>query len=213
MKYIRILKETAPDTIDKDWLDTMYDGANPTKSIIKADLEYVAHEWHMSGFDLWEEIDDVHFFTALVQHKALVEGRDFALEMGDPEASAWYEQQQLALGEFLNQFWNEKEGHLMSMVNTPSRGGLDAALLLGAIHGGQENVFPPWSDEILASLEKLVADMAVRHIVNSHTLPLYPDSRFKGVGIGRYPEDIYDGILFAGGNPWYVWWYVSFNET
>ncbi|KAI5795670.1 Six-hairpin glycosidase-like protein [Geopyxis carbonaria] len=205
MKYIRGLNETHPKLLDKGWLRKMYDGKMPTQSVIKADLEYVARSWDLPGFDLWEEINDKHFFTAIVQHRALVEGRDFAAALGDTAAADWYETQQNALKEtLLKKFWNEKKGHIMSMLNTPERGGLDAAILLGSLHGGQIDVFPAWSDSILASLHKLVADMATRHPVNSLESPASPGGEPIGVGIGRYPEDVYDGVGFTMGNPWFL---------
>jgi len=160
----------------------------------------------MPGFDLWEEVNGLHLFTGMVQHKALVEGRDFAVALGDSSAAEWYESQQLQLKDFLKRsFWDEKRGHLISMLNIPYRNGLDAALLLGSLHGGQEDVFPPWSDEILASLEKLVTDMATRHPINRQPPPYYAEEeRLRGVGIGRYPEDVYDGVGISEGNPWFL---------
>jgi len=48
----------------------------------------------------------------------------------------------------------------------------------------------------LATLEGLIDEMQ----------PLYPiNANGPGIGIGRYPEDLYDGIDSATrGNPWYL---------
>lgn len=194
MRYLRALNETDPAALDKNLLSQMYDAQFPTHSIIKADLEYVSHHWNLTGFDLWEEIRDLHFYTAIVQRKALVEGRDLAIALHDPSAAAWYESHQLKLKDFLEtSFWNKERGHLVASLDNPDRSGMDCALLLGALHGGREDLFPPWSDKILASLEALVSDMKERYPINKRYPPYHPEEdRLRGVGIGRYPEDRYD---------------------
>lgn len=192
MKYVRKLNESDPGSIQQDWLRRLYDGKLPTNSIIKADLEYISKTWNQTGFDLWEEVNDMHFYTLIVQRKALVEGRDLAIVLDDSHAARWYESQQLVLKEFLEKmFWNEKRGHLKSMLHTRDRSGIDCSLVLGALHGGSDDLFPSWSDEILASLERLVAGMAVRYPINKLTPPYHPEGRLRGVGVGRYPEDRY----------------------
>ena len=203
--YVRMLNETDPSLVSHDWLQKMYDGKFPTRSVIKADLEYISHFWNRTGFDLWEEIKDMHFYTALVQHKALTEGRQLAELLDDAPAAVWYGSQQHELRKLLTtSFWNKERGHLKSFLHTRDRTGIDCGLLLASLHGGQEDLFPPWSDEILASLAVLVADMAERHPINKLTPPFYPEGRLRGVGIGRYPEDRYDGVGISEGNPWYV---------
>jgi len=198
MRYVRTLNESDPSALGRGWLRQLYDGMLPTNSIIKADLEYISHSWNLTGFDLWEEVKDLHFFTAMVQRKALVEGRDLAMTLGDFAAANWYESQQIELKKFLeSSFWNKERGHLIAYFDTRYRTGIDCALLLGSLHGGQEDLFPPWSDEILASLETLVSDMAMRYPINKYRTPYYPeeDNRLRGVGIGRYPEDRYESSI------------------
>ena len=199
MRYLRALNESDPAALDKNLLWQMYDAQFPTQSIIKADLEYVSHSWNLTGFDLWEEVRDLHFYTAIVQRRALVEGRDLAIALHDPAAASWYESHQLKLKDFVEtSFWNKQRGHLVaSLDNSRDRSGMDCALLLGALHGGQADLFPPWSDMILASLEALVADMKERYPINRHSPPYHPEEdRLRGVGIGRYPEDLYERFSF-----------------
>lgn len=203
MKYIRVLNETSPAALDNAWLTQMYDARDPTNSTIKADLDYVAQYWNSTGYDLWEEVVDKHFFTALVQHKALVEGAQLARSLGDHESADWYDYQQGVLKNFVKaNFWNETTGHLMSMLETPDRCGLDCALLLGSIHGGQDTLFPPWSSEVLASLEKLVGAFFDLYPINKQAPPYHPEGTVRGPGIGRYPEDVYDGVGVSEGHPW-----------
>ena len=56
----------------------------PAQTVIKADLEFVAHHWREPSFDLWEECLGQHFYTRMVQRRALVEGARLARRMGDP---------------------------------------------------------------------------------------------------------------------------------
>lgn len=202
--YIKAFNGTHPELVTSEWLRKLYNPNLPSGSIIKADLEYISHTWSKPGFDLWEETMDLHFFTALVQHKALVEGRDLAEILGDRRAAAWYDEQQKELKQFLvDRFWSREKGHLRAYLNTRHRTGLDCGLLLGAIHGGQSDVFAPWSDEVLVSMQMLVDDMGRRFPVNRKVPPYHnEDEKLRGVGIGRYPEDIYDGVGFSGGHPW-----------
>ena len=44
---------------------------DPSNSVIKNDLEYVANYWKVNGFDLWEEVTGQHFFTYMVQVRLL----------------------------------------------------------------------------------------------------------------------------------------------
>lgn len=53
----------------------LYDNKLPTSTVLKMDLEYIAHKWHFPCFDLWEEIQGFHFYTRIVQRRALIEGR------------------------------------------------------------------------------------------------------------------------------------------
>jgi len=70
-------------------------------------------------------------------------------------------------------------------------------------------VFPPWADEVLVSLSGLMRSMAARFPINSKTSkdtrpdPEH-DERLEGVGIGRYPEDVYDGYATSTGHPWFL---------
>jgi glucoamylase len=191
----------------------LYDAKLPTHSVIKADLEYVARYWSHPGFDLWEEVSGTHFFTASVQLRALREGADIARAFGDAGAADWYEKQAALLSKSIQRdFWDEKRGHLVATKDT-NRSGLDCALLLGAIHGDPEDTmggYAPYSEEVLVSLLELVKDQRFRFPINA--APESPpgdriaDDLLAGVGIGRYPEDVYDGYGTSpsGGNPWFL---------
>ncbi|KAF8456941.1 Six-hairpin glycosidase-like protein, partial [Terfezia claveryi] len=189
---------------DYPFLRKLYEPSLPATSIIKADLEYVAHTWPRDGFDLWEEVNGVHFFTAMVQLKALEDGASLARKFGDPGAADFYEGQAKELGRSMWKFWDERRGHLVSTVGitsrNPPRSGLNCDLMLGALHGNGK-VFPPWSWEVLTSLEKLVRAMNGRY---PNRAPPRADGRPSGSAIGRYTEDVYDGIGTRGGHAWFI---------
>lgn len=186
---------------NSDLIRKLYNPTLPPSSVVKADLEYVSHSWFEAGFDAWEEVNGLHFFTAMVQLKAMKDGANLAGRFNDPGAKSWYELHYKDLTSFVKQFWNEDKGHLVSTLNYPSRSGLNCDLMLGAIHGDMEN-YPPWSDEILVSTEKLIRQMAKLHPVQK--TGLNTKRNITPVGIGRYIEDVYDGVGFDGGNAWYI---------
>jgi glucoamylase len=75
-------------------------------------------------------------------------------------------------------------------------------------------VYPPWSDEILVSLLALARDQKDRFPINSSPLSSSDDDDeaeaedeepFEGTGLGRYPEDKYNGYTTTQhGNPWFL---------
>ncbi|ORY16702.1 Six-hairpin glycosidase-like protein [Clohesyomyces aquaticus] len=214
MAYLRAYNSSHPTLWTSgsgdDWFASLYNPSLPANSIIKADLEYVSHFWNQSGFDLWEEVEGLHFFTAMVQLRAMREGSDLALAFGDKGAAQWYTKQAKQLEEFMPQFWDQGKAHLVETLGS-SRTGLDCGLLLGSLHGypsadaSHTPVYAPSSDEILVSLLALVEDQRTRFPINAA-----PSSEqehgLQGVGLGRYPEDVYDGYGNdkRGGNPWFL---------
>ncbi|KAF2032591.1 hypothetical protein EK21DRAFT_60185 [Setomelanomma holmii] len=198
-----------------DFYEPFYHASMPPKSVIKADLEYVSHYWNESGFDLWEEVEGLHFFTLMVSARSLREGTDLARSFGDYGAAAWYEEQAGYIEHILTRFWNANKGHLVETLWS-KRTGLDCGLLLGSLHAvpsevsQDEAIYPPWSDEILVSLLALTRDQHERFPINSSPSEDRDDDlekfAFEGTGIGRYPEDVYDGYGTSnrGGNPWFL---------
>ena len=191
------------------WFSTLYEPALPAESVIKADLEYVSHGWGHAGFDVWEEVEGLHFFTAMVQLRALAEGAALARAFGDGGAAAWYARQHGQLRALVGRFWDPRRGTLAATLESP-RSGLDCAVLLGALHGTADEdeeaaaadaVFPPWSDEVLLSLHAFLRDQHARFPINAAAA-----SPLAGIALGRYPEDMYDGVGArpAGARPWFL---------
>jgi glucoamylase len=218
MAYIRAYNASHPELWDSknapNPFADLYDAKMPANSTIKADLEYVSHHWQESGFDIWEEVEGLHFFTAMVQLRALREGSELATAFGDYGAARWYHSQADKMAGFIPKFWDSRKGHLVETLRS-SRSGLDCGLLLGAIHGTSASdpsaQYAPYSDEILVSLLELVRDQRHRFPINTAPAPPiseddYEFDQLAGVGVGRYPEDEYDGygVKPSGGNPWFL---------
>jgi glucoamylase len=212
MKYLRAYNASHPylwtnDQNRNPYAD-LYNSKLPAQSVIKADLEYVAKYWSRDGFDLWEEVQGLHYFTAAVQLRALREGVDLAIAFNDLGAASYYEDQAKELEKLTQKFWDESKNHMVETLDS-QRSGLDCALLLGALHGnptGKVGGFTPYSDEVLVSLLEFVKDQRSRFPINSIPQDTGEIDDLAGVGVGRYPEDVYNGYGTSanGGNPWFL---------
>lgn len=202
-----------------DFFAPFYEASMPPTSVIKADLEYVSHYWNQSGFDLWEEVEGLHFFTLMVSARSLREGSQIARIFGDLGAADWYTLQAGYIENLLSKFWNKQKGHLVETLWS-RRSGLDCGLLLGSLHAlpadgsDKDAIYTPWSDEILVSLLALSRDQRDRFPINSNPqfssdnddeADANDEEPFEGTGLGRYPEDTYNGYATAyHGNPWFL---------
>ncbi|KAJ1728012.1 hypothetical protein LPJ72_005660 [Coemansia sp. Benny D160-2] len=190
-----------------------YDGKQPTSSIVKTDLDYVAANWSTdnNNCDIWEEVRGTHFYTRMIQRRALIEGAQLATQLGDSAAGDRYSLQ----AEFISQnmsaaFWDAKLGHIRTTANRTGgldykTSNLDTQVLLAALHSGLDDGFyTVESDRMLMTVVKLVSVFKPLYgingvssaTVNSAVMPV-------SLALGRYPEDKYDGYDSSGpGNPW-----------
>ncbi len=179
----------------------LYDSKLPTRSLIKTDLEYVANHWNQASFDLWEEAYGAHFFTLVVQRRALIEGSALAKSFGDNGASQFYATQAAQISQVLQTFWNANSNIIMTAVNVQSGPRkpslLDSSVLLAALYGDVgDGLFAPYDDRVLATLQALKDTFQREYPINQAS---------GGTLIGRYPEDTYDGVTTTGvGNPWFI---------
>ncbi len=178
-------------------------------SPIKRDLEYTAKNWRQPNFDLWEEVLGDHFFTRMVQRRALREGAHLALALGDSGAARFYNEQAQLIEASLAEFYDAKTASWMTTLRRTAgldykASNVDSAIVLGLIHGlrpGEmirvnDDLILSWSSaSIRASVDKVAA--AFKDIYSVNQNPQAP-----GIAIGRYPEDRYSGNSTEGGNPW-----------
>jgi glucoamylase len=185
-------------------LKNLYHGTLPADSVIKKDLEYVAHNWREHSFDLWEEEKGMHFYTLLSQHVALQEGAKLAKELNDSGAADFYSEQSQEIAKKLKaEFLNDNIGLLVTSQKSAPLGyknsGLDAAPLLALIHTSPyQKLFDLNNAFVTKYISALVASFHQIYQVNKDYADL-------GVGLGRYPEDRYDGYETSKqGNPWFL---------
>lgn len=183
--------------------------------IIKPDLIYITKNWRKEGFDLWEEVNAHHFFTSITQLAALKDGITIASAF---DSSTEFIETLEGTFENLKKFILSDAGFttngLPYLIETPTllksgkRSGLDAAIILGALHSHNME-FGDFSDVpydvtdsmLLNSLSAMVADMKYRYPINHNRIGF---GNSIGVGLGRYPEDVYDGYGTSEGNPWFL---------
>lgn len=186
---------------------TLYQSNLDGGSLIKTDLEWVAHHWQDTSFDLWEEVQGTHFFTLMVQYRSMVDGAKFATSMNDPGAATYYNQQAAAILSKLQTFWDVGNGYIQAYQGVSGRSGLDCSVMLGALKGWDTTdsaaavdaaVFGPASDKVLATHQKYVDSFRGLYAINNNA------AAPAAVGTGRYKEDVYDGNGTGQGNPWYI---------
>ncbi|KAG8625020.1 hypothetical protein KVT40_006771 [Elsinoe batatas] len=186
----------------------IYDSTTNPNAPVQKDLLFVASNWTTPDFDLWEEVVSAHFYTRMVQRRALLQGADFASKMGDSATSETLASAGAALTETLAQFWDPNRQLILYEYGPILRDKAsykDIAVALGVIHGyiGDE-VFSYTNDQVLASLLQISTSfIPVYSIANTTT---EASGQVLGIPIGRYPEDVYNGTGTAvdGGNPWYL---------
>lgn len=178
--------------------------------VIKPDLDYVSTRWDKPGFDIWEEYNDIHYFTNIVQLRSLVSGNRLTQLLGLDELALQYHRQADKIRQFmLSNYYDPRRGHIMESLHNDHRTGLDAAVFIGTSLAGSDLVFSVENDTMITTLDKLIEDMSRRFAINNQRIEEITDKknidrRRIGVGIGRYPEDIYDGVGFTLGNPWFL---------
>lgn len=182
-------------------LRELYRPELPADSIIKSDLEYTASHWNHHSFDPWEEIKGLNFYSLAVKRKALLVGARLASALGDDGAAEFYLSRARDILKTLELFTDAPRGYVISTINQTDGWNhktslLDAAVILGIIHGPQDSEY--MKSQGLA-VERTFQELAQRF------RSLYPINQGEITPlIGRYPEDVYDGFGFSGGNPWFL---------
>ena len=170
-------------------------------SIIKSDLEFVAHHWKDHCFDLWEEVLGRHFYTLMVQRASMVKGAEFARARNDTGAALFYEKQAKEMKPYISRHFSQQKNHIMETLEYQDwdrgKSGLDIASILAVLHSRSTDFFGPADERIMATAYSLIETFRPLYPVNK----MYPS---LGVSIGRYPEDKYDGVAITKGNPWYI---------
>ncbi|CAI5758440.1 unnamed protein product [Candida verbasci] len=188
MKYLTYLNQTGLE---------MGNGLNSSfvyHKIIKPDLSYIMSNFKFEGFDLWEEINSIHFFTAMVQLNSLSLGIEYSHAFNDTKFEEMLNLAYFELKQFITDF-----GFLNSIyINEhpkSDRSGLDIASILAIIH----------TDLNIANENKVMTTLGLLSQAFKSIYPINKLHEFElGNALGRYPEDIYDGYGTSEGNPWFL---------
>ena len=186
----------------------LYSAVLPANTLIKRDLEYVAHHWREPSFDLWEEELAFHFYTLVAQKTALNKGAILARTLNDPGAAEFYQAQAQEIEQFLAQFYDASTGTIRYAIQKVSglphkTQSLDIAVILSAIETF-DGTFQMTPTPVIATLRGLIQEFLARYPINQNSPSNDASKGALGPALGRYPEDIYDGAGFSGGNPWFL---------
>lgn len=147
-----LAKNGSVDTVRKEIYDsTMY----PTSAPVKRDLLYVAANWSLESFDLWEEVSSYHFFNSLVSHKALVIGSAFAAKLNDSDTASTLSVAADAVVAGMSRFWDDNRQLILYEYGPVLRNKTsfkDIAVVLGILHGyADDDVFSYTNDQVLVT--------------------------------------------------------------
>lgn len=189
----------------------LYRAEMPANTPIKRDLEYVAHHWQDQGFDLWEEVKGLHFFSRMAQQAALLKGAKLAEQLNDPGAANFYRTTALNIRQSIYEHVNKSLGYIVPTLNQTDgwrhkTSQLDVSILLGSLYFSlNDGFFSPNDPWVIATAEKLENSFVKLYPINANTN--------LGAAIGRYPEDVYNGSGSGEGNPWFLGTagYAEFN--
>ena len=189
--------------------EKLYDGRLPICSAIKADLEYIARRWRETCFDVWEEVRGHHFFTQVLERKALLRGAELATRLGDTGAAEWYLEQSRQMERALRLYWSPELQYIVATCDrdprssTP-RSGLDSSVIIATLGGYSfddqhyvESLYPVSHEHVLATI--VAQERVFRSLYEIND----PTRHIPGIAVGRYPQDDYDGYRTGSvGNPW-----------
>lgn len=165
---------------------------------ILKDLNYVTDVWQQPCFDLWEEVNGIHFYTLMVMRRALLDAIDFL-----PIIPVNYKSVVQQIQARIEKFWSSQQNYVIAtqdINNGVRRSGLDISVLLASnlLASRNDGFFTPGSDKVLATAVALENAFGTLYPLNQQL------EKGLGTSIGRYPEDIYDGYGTSAGNPWFI---------
>jgi glucoamylase len=190
-------------TGNKKGVLALYDPKFPQNSLIGRDLDYISTHWKQPCYDLWEESFGFHFFTQMLERKALLKGSRLAQKLGDFPRALFYKNEAKSLELEIAKHWNSGRGFIMPTVDQTNmrykNSGLDSSVILAVLMGNtHDGFFAPEDDRVLATA------LAIENVFKK-IYPINWQRKAPGIAIGRYPEDRYNGTnVFKpdNGNPW-----------
>jgi len=159
---------------------------------IKYDLDYVVGGWNSNTCDLWEEIRDADlFWNRVTMKKAMIQGANFAAQMGDNSSATTYLNTMSSINATL--YSSHFNGGFVQECGSRTR---DSAVIVGFNDGYEEagdKMFYPISKEVALTVSSYNSMFCNEYTINTKDT----SAGLPGVLYGRYQGDTY-----AGGNPW-----------
>ncbi|MBP7845177.1 MAG: glycoside hydrolase family 15 protein [Proteobacteria bacterium] len=177
------------------------------KTLIERDLWFVVQNWVHAGFDLWEEKNGHHFFTRYAQRRALLEGAKLARRLGDEDAFQRLVKEANSIADSLHHHLSHKDKYIISNLpvhyfplNPHALGhGVDVSvvLTLNQNYDPDDSLFKMKNSWVLSTVHKIEESFRAEYPINRR-------EDIPGLGIGRYPGDVFDGAKNEYGNPWFL---------
>lgn len=173
--------------------------------ILINDLNYTANHWDEGSFDLWEEVLGRHFYTLLAQWKALTVAVNAGLPVPPAVVGKWLENRDLIKDYLVKNFLRPDLNLILPTVGWQGgwqhkHSNLDISVILAFLHSTEDG------DDIDANFLPLLEASASQLIQSFQVYTINRGYNYDGLApaIGRYPEDVYDGIGMTYGNPWFI---------
>jgi glucoamylase len=140
-------------------------------------------------------------------------GAKLATRLEDPGAASYYWKTAHNINESLVNFWIHADedaglGYWQASIfdsnsSAPDRAGLDCALPLTVIHAGQAGdqswtAFDAGDAGVLATMRQYINSFEGIYDINNGS------DWTEGWAVGRYMEDVYDGVGTSRGHPWFA---------
>jgi glucoamylase len=187
LKWLRALRSRPADAKLHVSAETLVNA----ERLLRTDLKLTALHWREPSLDIWEEELGHHYFTLRVSAAALNAGAEWLRAAGEVEATALRTEVQ-AISESLDRYWLPREGFYLSRImpaGVTSTKMLDIAVILAAVHAGDDELHSVRDARMHATLEKLEQLFDRLYPINQQR----PSTRAPAMG--RYEGDAY----FSGG--------------
>jgi glucoamylase len=161
--------------------------------LLRADIAYVRRHWQEPCFDIWEEEKGLHYYTLRVSAAALDQASRWLESRGEHSQAEATAAEAATIQAQLEAYWLAEAGYYRSRIlasGTPSPKDLDIAVILAALHAGDDAAsHSPGDARSLATLDRLATMFDAAYAINRDR----PATRQPAMG--RYAGDIY----YSGG--------------
>jgi glucoamylase len=148
------------DSYLKQTSDSTYVTGTLAPAIYK-DLDYVVSTWSNGCYDLWEEVNGVHFYTLMSMRRGLLDGSNFASRNGDSTRSSTYKSTAASIATKIDTFWVSSGNYVQvsqSVTSGVSKAGYDCSQILAANSASyQDGFYTPGSSKVKKKYKKKIA--------------------------------------------------------